>query len=89
MSLTCQSNWPSIRRGLILLVLLIGGMSMYCLFLGRPDDFGSGLVGMAFGGVAALIVVFVEVIGRWTARRLARSVSEGTSSVQSTAIKER
>jgi hypothetical protein len=84
MSLLSQSNWPSIRRGLILLMLLIGGMSMYSLFLGRPGDFGGGLVGMAFGGVAGLIVVLVEVIGRWTARRQARSVSEGSSSDEST-----
>jgi hypothetical protein len=79
MSLPSQSNWPSIRRGLIVLMLLMGGTSLYCFFLGRPGDFGGGLVGMVFFGVAALLVGLFEVIGRRMARRQAGSVTEGSS----------
>src|SRR4051794_284788 len=64
-----HSNWPAIRRGLILMMVLIGAMSLYTLLLGRPGDFGAGVVGMVFGGAAGLTVVLVEGIGRWIARR--------------------
>lgn len=80
MSSQSQSNWPSMRRGLILLMLLIGGTSVYSLLFGRPGDFGGGLVGMVFCGVAGLSVVLVEAVGKWLALRRVRSVSERSSS---------
>lgn len=72
MSSPPQSSWATLRRGLILLMVLIVGTSLYSLLLGRPGDFGAGLVGLVFGGAAALVVVLVEVISRWSARRRAR-----------------
>jgi ammonia channel protein AmtB len=78
-----QSNWPSIRRGLILMMFFFGVMSLYTLFLGRPGDFAGGLVGMVIGGTAGLVVVLVEGIGRWLSRRRSRSAHDNRISDES------
>ena len=69
MSSPPQSTWPTTRRTLLIVGVLVGGMSLYSLTTGRPGDFGAGMVGMVLGATAGLMVALVEVIGRWLARR--------------------
>src|SRR5260221_14493057 len=84
MSLPTQSRWSSLRRGLILLMGLIGGTSIYSLGLGRPGDFGAGLVGLVLGGTAGLAVFFVGS-NTFSRRRPHNAVSgEATRSSQAT-----
>jgi hypothetical protein len=80
MSSPSQSNWPSIRSGLILLMVLIGGTSLYSLFLGRPGDFGAGLMGLVAGAIIGLVVGLAGILGKWLARRRSRSAGETPSS---------
>jgi hypothetical protein len=61
-------------------MLLIGSTSLWSFFLGRPGDFEAGLVGMVFGATVGLVVVLVEVIGRWLVRQRVRSTGEGSLS---------
>ena len=80
MSAPPQSKWSSLRRGLILFMLVLGGTSFYSLFFGRPGDFEAGLVGLAFGGIVGLMVGLVEVIGRLIVRIRVRSTGKSSSS---------
>jgi len=73
-------NWPSIRRNLILLILVLGAMSLYSLFLGRPGDFAAGSVGAIVGGSVALIVLLVEGAGKRFIRRRSAPSAEGAPS---------
>jgi hypothetical protein len=86
MSSPSQFNWSSIRRSLIILIVFIGGMSLYTMFLGRPGDFGGGvvggIVGMVFGGAVGLTIGLVQVFGKWIGGRRVRSADKSSSSVE-------
>jgi hypothetical protein len=61
--------WPQLRRALIILAVLAGGIAVLSLLSGRPGDFQAGLPGIVVGGLVAAIIVSVELIGRSLARR--------------------
>jgi hypothetical protein len=63
------SAWPQLRRGLVIFAILAGGMAVFSLIGGRRGDFEAGLPGAIVGGLAAAVVVGVELIGRRLARK--------------------
>jgi hypothetical protein len=63
------SNWPKRRRGLLILVVLIGGMTVFSLARGRPGDVEAGLIGGVIGATIAAIVAGVELVGWFLIRK--------------------
>jgi hypothetical protein len=78
-----QPNSPSIRRGLVLFLILMGGLTLLSLVTGRPGDAAAGFIGMVVGGAAALVVLAIERIGTWLAQG-AQSMWEPPSSARAT-----
>jgi hypothetical protein len=58
------SSWPATRRKLIVVAIVLGGLMLCTLVVGRPEDFAAGFVGMVLGIIAALVVLVVEAVGR-------------------------
>jgi hypothetical protein len=64
MNFQSESRWPSIRRNLIVMIVLLAGVSIISLLSARPGDFAAGLPGAVLCGGAAAIVVLGELIVR-------------------------
>jgi hypothetical protein len=63
------SKWPERRRGLLLLVVLIGGMTLLSFASGRPGDFEAGMFGAVVGASIMALVAGVELLGRFLLRK--------------------
>jgi hypothetical protein len=73
------SLWQQLRRGLIILAVLAGGMAVICLIGGRRGDFAAGLLGAIAGGLAAAVVAGVELLGRRLARKQPKADENGAA----------
>jgi hypothetical protein len=63
------SVWPQLRRGLVIVAILAGGLALLSFIGGRRGDFAAGLVpGVIVAGLAA-VVGGVELFVRRLARK--------------------